>query len=92
MGWTPYYYDKNQRPPLASTQLVLFDEVHIKQVGRPPTTIRVNDYNVLFPINEEGKVDVGRGVYKTNNQHKKATFKYEQEGRFCLGVAEVESK
>ena len=33
-----------------------------------------------------------RGVYETNNLPKKATFKYEQEGRFCLGVAKVESK
>ena len=32
------------------------------------------------------------GVYETNNQKKKATFKYEQEGLFCLGVAKVESK
>ena len=32
-----------------------------------------------------------RGVYDTNNQSNKATFKYEQEGRFCLGVAKVES-
>ena len=31
-----------------------------------------------------------RGVYNTNNQPKRATFKYEQEGRFCLGVAKVE--
>ena len=33
-----------------------------------------------------------RGVYDTNNQPKKSTFKYEQEGRFCLGVAKVESQ
>ena len=33
-----------------------------------------------------------RGVYDTNNQLKKATFKYEQEGRFCLGVTKVENK
>ena len=52
----------------------------------------MNDYNVLFPRNEEGKVDVKRGVYETNNLPKKATFKYEQEGLFCLGVAKVESK
>ena len=26
------------------------------------------------------------------NQTKKSTFKYEQEGRFCLGVAKIESK
>ena len=33
-----------------------------------------------------------RGVYETNNQPKRGTFKYKQEGRFCLGVAKVESK
>ena len=33
-----------------------------------------------------------RGVYNANNQPKKATFKYEQEKRFCLGVAKVESQ
>ena len=33
-----------------------------------------------------------RGVYETNNQTKRATFKYEQEGRFCLGVAKSESQ
>ena len=33
-----------------------------------------------------------RGIYDTNNQLKRATFKYEKEGRFCLGVAKVENK
>ena len=37
-------------------------------------------------------MDVERGVYYTNNQPKRASFKYEQEGRFCLGVAKVESQ
>ena len=37
-------------------------------------------------------MDVKRGVYETNNQPKKATFKYEQEGRFCLVVAKIEMK
>ena len=32
------------------------------------------------------------GVYETNNLPKKASFKYEQEGRFCLGVAKVEGQ
>ena len=27
-----------------------------------------------------------------NNQSKKATFKYKKQGRFCIGVAKVESK
>ena len=33
-----------------------------------------------------------RGVYNTNNQPERATFKYEQEGRFCLGLAKVEGQ
>ena len=33
-----------------------------------------------------------RGVYDTNNQPKRARFKYEQEGEFCLGVAKVEGQ
>ena len=37
-------------------------------------------------------MDVIIGIYETNNQPKRATFKYEQEGQFCLGVAKVESK
>ena len=71
----PSCYEKNQLPSLTSTQLVFFDEVHAKQVSGPHTTSRLNEYNVLFPKNEEGKVDVKRGVYERNNQPKKATFK-----------------
>ena len=37
-------------------------------------------------------MDVGRGVYYTNNRPKRENFKYEQEGIFCIGVAKVESK
>ena len=33
-----------------------------------------------------------RGVYETKNQPNRSTFNYEQEGRFCLGVAKVESQ
>ena len=35
-------------------------------------------------------MDVERVVYDTNNQPKRATFKFEEEGQFCLGVAKVE--
>ena len=76
-------------PSLTSTQLLLLDEVHVKQVSGPPTKSQVNDYNVLFPRGEEGKVYVVRGVYDTNNKLKKAAFKYEQEGRFFIGVSRV---
>ena len=37
-------------------------------------------------------MDVDRGVYDINNQPKRESFKYEQEGRFCLGAAKVEGK
>ena len=33
-----------------------------------------------------------RGVYITNNQPKRATFKYEQEGRLCICVAKLEGQ
>ena len=88
----PFCYKKNKLPSLTSTQLVLYDEVHVKQVCGPPTISRGNECNVFSPRNEEGKVYVKRGVYETNNHPKKSTFKYEQEGRFCLGVAKVKSK
>ena len=32
-----------------------------------------------------------RGAYEKNNQLKKATFNYKQEGRLCLRVAKIES-
>ena len=37
-------------------------------------------------------MDVERGVYVTNNQQKRASFKYEQEGQFCLRVVKVEGQ
>ena len=85
-------YEKNQLPSLKSTQILLFDEFHVKQVSGPHTTSRVNEYNVLFPRNEEGEVDVERGVYNKKNQPKRASFKYQQEGRFSIGVAKVEGQ
>ena len=64
----------------------------MKQVCGPPTTSQVNERNIVFPINEEGEVDVERGFYDTNNQQNIARFKYEKEGRLCIGVANVESQ
>ena len=85
----PSCYDKTQIPSFSSTQFVFFEEVHVKQVCGPPSTSLPNERNIVFPRNEKGEVDLERGVYNTNNQPKKATFKYEQEGQFCLGVAKV---
>ena len=74
----PYWYDKEQLPSLTYSQLVFFYEVHIQQVSGPPVTSKVNKHNIPFPRDEEGNIDVKNGKYETNNQPKKATFKYEQ--------------
>ena len=80
------WYDKEQLPSMTSTHIVFLDEVHIPQVSGPPMTNNLNKVNIRFPRDEE------KGKYDTNNQQKKSTFKYEQEGRFCLGVSNIESK
>ena len=55
-------------------------------------TSKVNKHNIRFPRYEEGKIDVKTVKYDMNNKKKKATFKYEQEGKFCLCAAKIESK
>ena len=52
-------------------------------------TSKVNEHNIRFPRDEEGNIDVKTSKYDTKNQLKKATFKYEQEGRFYLYVAKI---
>ena len=37
-------------------------------------------------------MDVERGMYDANDKPKRESIKYEQEGRFCIGVAKVESQ
>ena len=74
----PSWYNREQLPSLTSTQLALFDEIHVQQVCGPPVKSLVNEHNIWFPRDEEGNVDVKNGQYGTNNQPKKATFKYEQ--------------
>ena len=57
---------------------------HLQQVGW---------MNVMFSFQEMKKGKwMWKDVYETKNQPKKETVKYDQEGRFCLGVAKVESK
>ena len=86
------WYDIEQLPSLTSSQLAFFDMIHVQQVCGPPVTSKVNEHNIWFPRYEEGNVDLKNSQYGTNNQPKKSTFKYKQEGRFCLGVAKIESK
>ena len=37
------YYDKNQLPFLASTQIVFFDEIYIQQISGPLTRSHINE-------------------------------------------------
>ena len=53
---------------------------------------KLNEDNIRIPRDEEGNIYVKNGKYDTNDQPKKATYNYEQEGRFCLGVASIKSK
>ena len=62
-----------------------------KSVAHPQQVIQMNAI-LCFQEMKKGEVDVERGVYNTKNQPKRATFKYEQEGRFFLGVAKVEGQ
>ena len=71
----PLCYEKNHLTSFTSTQPVFFDKVHVKQFFGPPTTSQANECNDFYPRNEEGKVDLKRGVYEMNNRPKKATFK-----------------
>ena len=61
----PSFYDKTQLPSLTSTQLVFFDEVHVKQVCGPPSTSPSNDKICLYEyvgklkgIGKQGKVKI----------------------------------
>ena len=48
-----------------------FYETHIQLISDPTKTIRLNEYNVLFPRDKYGKVDVKNGICDMNNQQKK---------------------
>ena len=52
-------------------------------------TSKFNKHNIRFTTYEEGNIDVKTGKYDANNQPKKATFQYEQEGGLCLGVDKI---
>ena len=43
----PSWYRKEQLPYLTSTQLILFDEVHIPQFSGPPMISKINKHKIL---------------------------------------------
>ena len=51
----PYCYKKDQIPSLKTTQLVFFDDFHIKQLIRLSTTSHKNEYKFFFQDMNKGK-------------------------------------
>ena len=66
-------------------------EINIQQISVPPKTSRINEYNVLFTRDKYIKFYVKNCTYDINNQQKKAMFKDDKEGIFCLGKSKFES-
>ena len=40
------------------------------KISAPPTTSWLNNYNILFPRDKDGKVGVKDGIHQVNNQQK----------------------
>ena len=43
-------------------------ESTLQNISGPPTTSRLNEYNILFPRDKYGKVDVENDIYDKENQ------------------------
>ena len=79
----PPWFDATKLPNLNAQQIVWWDEMHLKQEGGMVTT---DGYQIRFARDENGKYDPNGSFAE---EMKKPTFKFEQEARFCLGVASV---
>ena len=62
----PSWYDKEQLPYMTSTQIVLFNKVHIQQVSVPTVQVEQKQH-MVSKKNEEGNIDVKTGKYDKNN-------------------------
>ena len=80
----PHEYDPLHLPSIISEQIVWYDEMHIKQEGGTNTN---DGYQVRFHRDENGKYSPSSPRLAPNNM--KATFKYPEQTRFCLGVCKV---
>ena len=80
----PPWFDPDVLPTIDNHQLVWFDEMHIKQEGG---SRMFNHMQIRFRRDAEGK-------YDPTSEHIasptfRASYKYANEARFCLGVAKV---
>ena len=82
-GKIPAWFDPVKLPTLNQHQIIWWDETHIRQEAGVVTP---DGYQVRLPRDKDGNYDPN-GTYA--NEQRKATFKYEKEARFCLGVAAV---
>ena len=77
-------FDPDLLPKIDRTQLVWFDEMHIKQ--KAGLNIHA-DLQIRFSRNSDGKYDQSANEFAPPAYQ--SVFKYTQEARFCLGVAKV---
>ena len=77
-------------PTISKTQLVFWDETHIRQEGGLPSR---TGYCIRFLIDHNGKLCLSTNITQPpiyNEVPKKLTFKYGKEARFCLSMAVIE--
>ena len=79
------WYDPDQISTIRREQMIWFDEIHVKQDSGP--TGAQKKYQIWFPHNENGNFSINACNYKSEATI--STYKYEEEGYFCLGVAKV---
>ena len=80
----PPWYDPDNFPSIDRSQLVWFDEMHIKQEGG---SRMFDNMQIRFRRDADG-------IYDPNSEEIadpsfRASYKYANEARFCLGVAKV---
>ena len=80
----PPWFDPDILPSIDETQLVWFDEMHIKQEGG---SRMFNNMQSRFRRGPDGKYDPTADTI--NPPSFRASYKYANEVRFCFGVAKV---
>ena len=86
----PDYFKVDKLTKVLLDQIVWWDETHKKVlVGRQG--VGSVDFQIQFYRDENGKLDLEGGTIDESKRMFQMKFKYDDEARFCLGCAMVES-
>ena len=87
-GKIPEHCDSSKMEKLEDDQVGWFDECHKKcHIGHKITEGK-NDEFLVFPRDENGKLDLENGTHSSEKKHR-MKVKCDQEARFCFGAAMV---